>query len=219
MSASSNLGVLEGLASSPLDTGDSVSAYRAWAIRNNLAHLIDESTQVRINWVGTSVDGDSNDTYKVADLGVEPVLTGASVKRIWAQEFPITWIREDRPVNLDLHVRAATTGDTTPTLIMYARVVPASFPIGDPAAPVLVSQEFHSEIDPTPDVAFNVQWQLTAPAPELDNYEPLGVLYEEDDSWHSPHMAMMRLEISLDEYTNVDNAVHEIVSVYLREYA
>lgn len=223
MPATSTLLHLDRQAAEAFALGEPVSAGRTFILKNNLAHLIDQSTQVLINWVATSVAGATNDSYQLRREG-DPVLTNAYVPRIWSQEFPLTWLRADRPVNLDVLVQVATFQVVEPSdndLNVRARVVPARFAIGDDAAPAFADQVVTATTtSASPTALLDCQWALAVPAPQLGEPADLGlVALEEGDIVVSPIAAMMRLEITLAEDGVSVDTIHEIVGVYVREYA
>lgn len=108
------------------DDDTPISTYRAWALEQNLSHLVGQYTQHRVNWCGHS----SHDTAFGA-------LTYDNNARYLTRVFPHTWLREEYPCGLDILICGKTNGSLT----LDARVVPhiqGRQPF-DPSAPVLWS--------------------------------------------------------------------------------
>lgn len=99
-----------------LERDEPMSAYQAWVIRNNIQHNLDQSGQYRINWVAAAND-------------FTPRATSEGRSGRWRWVFPITSIRRERPMNLD--IRAATimtggAGEVDIALRLYPRKSPGS---------------------------------------------------------------------------------------------
>lgn len=107
-----------------------MNAYTAYSLRNNLNHLIDESPQIIICTAATT----DRPVFPLAESNRSETSRG-----IWSQEFIHTWIRPDRPANLDLLVYAQTES-ATDDMTVTARCVPAIYPIGDSSAPDIFTE-------------------------------------------------------------------------------
>lgn len=191
-----------------LDADRPVSVWRAEMTRNNLAHLLDEYCQTRINWSSTGTE----DYY----------VDKSNDRRIWAQEFPHTWLREDRPVNLDLVVGAATTGASPPTtLSLRARVVPARFALGDSAADALALIDTTVTLtSATPADVIDLQTDFDANGiPSGLGSNVWATIVVSEGAADQCAVALMRLELMLDEVTAHASPVHSVTRVYLREFA
>lgn len=114
----STTGSLVGIDVASMDDDAPVSVYRAWALKNNLQHLIDQYPQHRINWQGN--DRTTGDTYEIynqyGDAGVV----------YYSVPFLHTWLNDVAAVGLDVRVCGYVTGGT---LTVSGRIVPAN-PLG-----------------------------------------------------------------------------------------
>src|SRR5690348_3127773 len=88
MGATSNLLRYERLDPTSLQSNEPCSVYRAWSTFNNLAHLLDESAQHRINHQ-VSIDGFASEVAHPLDS-------------YWEQQFVHSWLKPILPANLDI---------------------------------------------------------------------------------------------------------------------
>jgi hypothetical protein len=180
---------------------------RAYLIGNNIAHLCDESTQHRINWIAS------------APAGGDSFLTTSNSQRIWCQEFPQTWLREDRPTNLEYRV-AASIGSSggTPELEVRCRVVPASYPVGDTSAPALV--------DETATTTSATSAYIIDLFTDFDtNGVPDGLggvwndsFYINEDNFSPSRIALMRCEVWVTVTTTGSDLLRALRGVSIREF-
>jgi hypothetical protein len=194
-----------------------LSAWRAWAMRNNLAHLVDESTQVRINWVaGPVANGDSWFPPHPSDAN--------GLTCYWAATFPHTWLRSDVPVNLDVLITARGKSDDGRPVSVYWRIVPHLESLHDPKAVNLWAgvTTFTSGNGVWSNVVTVADQRiaLTGPPNLAMAKEETGAIssgvYEDDGYVHAPLLHLARLEILTMRDAHQDIAV---TSVYVREYA
>lgn len=198
MSTSSELERIERFFPSELGGEDSpMSAYTAYALRNNLNHLIDESPQIIICTAAP-----------VRSAALEPVAlpsddTSAyygTSRGVWSQEFIHTWIRPDRPTNLDLLVYARTESASN-DMTVTARCVPAIYQIGDATAPDIfteagVTASGTTNATGTSEKLIDVKAIFTTPQPKFyAAYEQIGAPSGLNTKLAAVSVAVMRLEI------------------------
>jgi hypothetical protein len=183
---------------STFTAGAPMSAAKAFLVRNNIAHLIDESCQHRVNWALT-LDGSGFP----ADANTWPIITRALDvdKLFYQQEFPLSYLGPNRPANLALAVGIAGVDDTFSEDIL-ARVVicPASSPrdskqnaIFDEVANGGPSISIESLIDCSEHIAtLNGAWQTVG-------------IVNESGTWFGPQACMLRLEVSVSFTTPFDD--------------
>ena len=195
MSTSSELERIERFFPAELGAEDSpMNAYTAYSLRNNLNHLIDESPQVII-CTAAPVRG----TGPVALPSDDTLYYGTS-RGIWSQEFIHTWIRPDRPTNLDLLVYARTESVSN-DMTVTARCVPAIYPIGDATAPDIfteagVTASGTTNATGTSEKLIDVKAIFTTPQPKFyAAYEQIGSPSGLNTKLASVSVAIMRLEI------------------------
>lgn len=207
------LNVLTRLPPASYDNGRPVSTWEALVLRNNLQHLINFSCQHRINWVGANLV--SPEATFVNYYGYSEIDTGsAAIVSVWAQEFPITWIRDDFPVSLDIEIHALV-GDagTGSHLRIDARIVPASAPFYDLGTTALWSATAQSSGINTEAVIADLLTFDTA----LDQSGIFaGRAVTEESVLRSVQQAMLRLEIQVTIPTDEQGLLTEVL---VREYA
>lgn len=161
---------------SAFDERHSVAAGYAHVLRNNIAHLTDSCTQMRINWQGFW-------------QSTQP--EGVNVPCIYHQEFPLTWLGAAKPANLDviIETRGNDVGGTDNTN-RRVLIVPASTPIGSATRPILDVQD--TTADTVLDV-FTAEVTSSEHITELETaWEPL---YTVGDPAVVIQMCMLRLEV------------------------
>jgi hypothetical protein len=181
-----------------------VHAGHAFLLRQNLAHAIDESTQMRIAW----------SSQRGATYGVHYYSIGASQGCRYLEEFPITWLAPDKPANL--YVYAIVKCDTTPTTDYSYRVsiVPANTPPGQGA-----SQAVFDQSGTASDGAITT---ITGNVVGIDYVQQLRSAWQvvgftnDGDAFRHVSLCMLRLEIDLSGSLE---STSEIYGVYVMEYA
>ncbi len=180
-----------------------VDAATAYLVKNNLAHLVDESVQTRVNWV-TGITG--NTAW---------VLVGADT-RIYPYTFPWTWLSQSKPANVDLFVKASAAGGLT--IDVRARIIPASYALGDTTAPSLLDVSGSVVSSGT---VLDVQQVVAEQIPGLwsasKNIDLALTDGEDVGGTSTAILSLMRLEL----FVNMESATDEIgglIQVFVREY-
>lgn len=220
MSASSDLGFVLPLHGASFTKYEPVSSFRAWCMRNNLLHLIDVCSQTRINWTSGPMDRDDHYALPAA----APDTAGDSGGVAWCQQFPHTWVRPSRPVNLDIRITLRAEFEPSGDVVAVARIVPAEFPEGDLSAPNLwlrgLSFTAGSGTWSAPVVFADEQVFFVDNPPTDGVSRELMALYssgpEDDGVLYQPFLTMARLEIFLRKVAS-EYAV-AVSSVYVREF-
>jgi hypothetical protein len=202
MSYQSNYGYIIRIPDSSFEAYRGVDTLRAYLLRNNIQHIVDESPQVRVNFM-SSGNGDS----------FAGALNSADGTRIWHATFPQTWTRQDRPTNLE--VRVATQANNA-GLDFRARVVPASYSIGDLSAPALFDETASSS-------GSGAEWLIELFTDFDANGIPAGLA---DSVWADylinegdiaqVRIAEMRLEVTVPAGNG--DAANQVVGVSVREF-
>jgi hypothetical protein len=181
-----------------------VHAGEAFLLRNNIAHAIDISTQVRINW-----------TSQVGALyGVHYVSFNGAFPNRYMEEFPITWLAPDKPANL--RVEAAFKHNTSDNSDYDWRIsiVPANTPPGQGASLAILDQS-GTETDNLPTFfAGNVVGADFVPQLRTA-WQTVG-LTNDGDAFRHVQLCMLRLEIEL---SGSPESQSDVMSVYVAEYA
>ena len=94
-----------------------LSTYYAWAMRNNLAHLMDSAGQFRIHWMGKPGRDDA-----VSFTG------NTSGVHYWSQMFPVTLLSNLALPGLDIRI-AGAVANVGDSLNLKARLVAANEPV------------------------------------------------------------------------------------------
>lgn len=128
MTATSYFKKLVGIQSSYFVDGAPISTAHAFLARNNVAHMIDESCQHRVNFSRTFLDAVSTTMGPILVRSNDLGQPWPSLFRQW--EFPLTWLAPDKPANLDLVV-GFTGEDNNDDEDITCRVVicPANVPV------------------------------------------------------------------------------------------
>lgn len=206
----SNVGTIVPFDADAFNADRPCSAINAFLLRNNIEHMIDESPQVYVNWAGMRTASDCSWTY----LGKVPFT--------FSQTFVCSWVRSDRPANLDVFVTARTRGsNVTPTLQLRIRVVPGSSPIGDLSAPYMIDATTTIS-STTPVVAFDEQAFFTTPREDLFA-SFADVTTNDNGTDRIARVSVMRVEVTLEDITEEPNPnegqVHEVTSLMLAGFA
>ncbi len=93
-----------------MDANAPVSAFRTYALRESVQHVVDMTPQHRINWSGVS----ANDQAYL-------YLNSAGAERYYSAVFPHTWLNPNWPCGLDIQICGQTSSGT---LNVEARIVP-----------------------------------------------------------------------------------------------
>lgn len=92
---------------SPFADDEPVSSYTAWVMRNNIQSRLDQSGQYRVNWVADVDDvlgGDGGAEITVPSF--HPTAHQQGDETTIRFVFPLTSIRADRPMQLDVRIGA-----------------------------------------------------------------------------------------------------------------
>ncbi len=114
-------GLLVRIPAQSLDDDEPLSVYRAWALRNNLQHLVDMYPQHRVNWAGHS-DNDQQYLFTANDYGSP----GGTI-HYWSAVFLHTWIHREYPCGLDIQICGKTddgAGNVSSDMHVKASVSP-----------------------------------------------------------------------------------------------
>lgn len=194
--------------STSMDDNRPVSVMRAWAVRNNTQHLIDQSPQHRINWtsspVGTVGEADSYSLF--ADDGDRTVY--------YTQPFVHTVLDDRHPCGLDLRIcgRVPVGGGT---MTIDARIVP-----NVPSTPFDLSLDSYtgtqsgSTASTTGVELINYQWQPSNNDPPVRMHW-LGVVATHGSRPEMVQICMSRLELKI---VVPDGNQVDITQIHLREY-
>jgi len=173
------------------DAHSPMNSYTAYTLRNNLNHLIDEAPQLIICTATTT----GSPVMPMNNLYASGTCAG-----IWSQEFVHTWIRPDRPTNLDLLVYGQTES-VADDMTVTARCVPAHFPVGDASAPDIfteagVTASGTTNATTTSEKLIDVKAIFTTAQPKfLSAHTTLGTLGGLNTKVAAVSVAIMRLEI------------------------
>lgn len=184
------------------DTDSPMTCHTWWTTFANQLHLIDSYAQTRIHWVGGSTSHE--------DMAEFDNRYG-----FWCANFFHTWYADDTPSNLDIRVGARTSGGSTPTLDIVARVVPAADPIRGGAELCRLTGQTTSG---TPAYVIDTRVFFADPEPEIGKRADYGYQVLEGASVHVARVKVMRLEIEMTESTSVSTPTHGLVAVMLREF-
>lgn len=210
MSKSSSRGYWEPFSNTAFADGDCVSARRAWLVKNNISHLVDEYTQHRINWCADQgVDTDS-EGRSFADL------TGNDEPRWYAQMFPLTSVTPEKPVNLDIEVYGRSSQHTSSGVYMKAQIVPYSQPVGRGDVTYWETAATVSTTTSIVQVLISTQVFLTVTT--FPGYPSLRGKWSvvENGERHHPFIHMARFECAV--WTTHADARGTIESVLVREF-
>lgn len=186
------------------DADSPMTVHTAWTTFANALHLVDSACQTRINWVGGSTSHDD-------------MLEFDNRFGLWYQEFIHTWFDDETPSNLDIRVAARTSGGSTPTLDIIARVVPAAYAIGAGTA-LELCRLTGSTTSGTPSYVIDDQVYFPDPLPDIGAKADYRIQVVEGAAIHVARVKRMRLEIEAKESTSVSSPTHGIVGVMLREF-
>jgi hypothetical protein len=191
-----------------------VSAARAFDVRSNLLHLMDEFTQMRINWCAGKLE---------SGTGGNGVMFAENVGgAYYEQEFPLTWLAPDHPANLDILVRSYASG-TDAEMDVRVRVVSANAAVGDLGAPAVFdeSQTVNSTFgtldelcifDTSDTATMNVLRSSFVAVPNS-----AGV--EEDSEVHYPQECMLKIQVQLLPTNGSGTLYFLLTGVMVREFA
>lgn len=188
-----------------------VSAARAFDVRSNLRHEVDEFTQHRINWVAaTAVSG-----------GVGIVYVDTVDGALYEQAFPLSWLADDHPANLDVLIRSYAAG-TSAAMSVRARVVPDWVPLGDLGSEALFDETV--SVTTTAGVLDEVSiWDtsdngvmslLRSSIKTMDQGIP-----DSDGNWTFPEISMLRLQVHLLPTAGSGTLLFFLTGVMVREFA
>jgi len=186
--------------------GNPVDCLTAYQTKLSLAHLITESTQVRVNWVNVlTVDSLAATNFGVAGT---PTITFSEV-------YPHTWLSATQLANIDLCVACRMSGSGT-EMTVRARIVPAHYALGNLTCPSLIDISGTTS-STTATTVIDEQQLIPSIVSSLfaTSFDGTNGAEVEDGVTSIAVQSMMRLEISID----TDDDLAEIVAVYLREYA
>jgi hypothetical protein len=184
-------------------------AHDAFLLRNNAAHLIDQEPPTYINWSALAGSDDATGFMYPSD---NETLVPISV--FWQQTYVHRWTRIDRPTSVHLRVRAKL--GIPGSVSLRARVVPASFEVGDLAAPSLidvsatVSTTTFAQVIDTYAFSDKARQDLQSSFVEIQ-------ATADDGSVVSVPVSLMRLEFSY-QHVYPDPSVH-LGYVWLRGFA
>lgn len=216
MGATSQLLRIERIDEDSFDYWNPVSTYRAWALRNNLSHLVDEYAQHRINWSLAT----SDPTFHTIVLGIP-----------WTQVFMHSWLKPNRPANLHIIIslQAAPGEGTDFDVDIFVRVSPATptptaltiafgavtYNTSAMTSPLLVADALLDMSDLP-----SVGGQDIAPNAEIQS----GLIgTNEDGQALFPIVTLAQLEITLSTtdvtYDSGTSHVIQVSSIMVREYA
>lgn len=214
MAQSSYSGRVQRIPAASFGADEPVLATRAFLLRNNLLHLLDEFCQHRINWCAGI--GDSTIT---GGLGCVAILTGNEA--LYEQEFEHFWLNPGHPGNLDLLIRSSLVAGGSPEMAVRVRVVPANYEVGDLGRPALIDETHsvtddsglweHQEFFDSTDA--NVM-NLLKSARERTAFEVI-----EDGEWHYPEVAMLKLQVQLLGVSGDAPSFAVLTGVTVREFA
>ena len=198
------------------DAHSPMNAYTAYTLRNNLNHLIDEAPQLIICTASTT----GSPVMPMNNLYASGTCAG-----IWSQEFIHTWIRPDRPTNLDLLVYGQTES-VADDMTVTARCVPAHFPVGDASAPDIfteagVTASGTTNATTTSEKLIDVKAIFTTAQPKfLSAHTTLGTLGGLNTKVSAVSVAIMRLEIkfSYAAAASFDTEIGGMTLCMLREF-
>lgn len=202
MGTTSNLLRLERIDPASLNADRPMSAYTAQMVRNNLAHLVDESMQHRINI--SDAAGLSLGSYKTpGEWTTMPI------------EFVHSWTGPMQPSNIDLMVSGQTPAGT---MTVTARVVPAHYPVGDLSAPNFLTAAgvtgTGTTTSATDAVIISQQAILADASAFVSSLTPIA--YVENGAAHTVFIGLMRLE--LDVKTTSTSTEPVVNRILLREF-
>lgn len=101
----------------PFSADEPISAYTAWITRNNIQHLVDQSGQYRVNWVADVDDVTGGDGgAEITVPGFHPTAHQQGSTTVIRYVFPLTSIRPDRPMQLDIRIGARSQAGGTVTI-------------------------------------------------------------------------------------------------------
>lgn len=216
----SNLGRVERIDPDSMAADNPVSTARAWICRNNLAHLTDQYAQHRINWVAYGPDSGG---YRPV-IGGFVALTPESAP--WRQRFLHSWLKPDRPANLDilLSLEKNPTSDLTlsPDYTLHVRIEIAALSV----APDAVIAAFDFDVNTSALTAGNGTFQTflsfdgsTAPfGSEIAN--PVTILNGSDFEYPLIMQAEFRITLSSTDATGSNRLFpFQLRQLLVREYA
>lgn len=195
---------------SAFTAGAPMSAAQAFLVRNNIAHLIDESCQHRINWAGA---GSSSASIS------RPIITrGHGVDKLfYQQEFPLSWLGPNRPANLALVVVYEGVDDTDSEgdndILARAVICPASSP-RDSKQNAIFDQVGNAASGAAGFAAALIDCSEHV-ATLNSAYETVG-LVNEGGIWFGPQVCMLRLEVSVSFTRFVPLSEEPITADYVR---
>lgn len=178
---------------STFTAGAPMSAAKAFLVRNNIAHLIDESCQHRVNWFATL-----DDSAIPSGINTWPTVTrvlsgsGETVDKLfYQQEFPLSWIGPNRPSNLALAVGIIGVDTEAEDILGRVVICPATVPrdskqnaIFDEVANGPTGASVEALIDCSEHVdVLNGAWQTVG-------------IVNEGGTWFGPQVCMLRIEVS-----------------------
>lgn len=206
MSKTSLYGRIVDIADGAFSVDEPCDCGSAFLYRNNLAHLIDQKPQVRINW--SSLNPASTVTY-----------FAASGSCSYREEFPFTFLSPTKPANLYVQVGFESVDASGAADNNYrVSIVPANAAYGD-VSRAIFNETSLSGADRTPTSVSGTIIGTDYLEQLRSAWEPVGLM-NDGDTFRPMKLFMLRLEIDIVIPGTLDSEdAFAIFQVYVAEHA